>query len=81
LVDLDAGLAAGVVGVWAAAGCRAAAGRGCDEEPPSRVSDTSIAPLTSPRGPDPLLLAGGAVWAGLEFELSCILVSKDGTNM
>ena len=51
LVDLAAGLAAGAVGVWAATGCRAAAERGCDEEPPSRVSDTSMAPFTSPRGP------------------------------
>ena len=79
LVALTAGLAVGAVGVWAAAGCRAAAGRGGGDEPPSRASDTSIAPFTSPKGPRPPLLAAGPAWAGLEFPLSCILLTKDGT--
>ena len=81
LVALTAERAAGVVGAWAAAGCRAGAGRGGGEEPPSRASDRSMAPFTSPRGPAPLLLAAGAAWVGLELALSCILLSKDGRNM
>ena len=81
LVDITAGRAAGVVGVWAATGGRAVAGRGCDEEPPSRASDTSIAPFTSPRGPLPPLLAAGPAWVGLEFALFCILLSQDGRKV
>ena len=81
LVDLTAGLAAGAAGVWAATGCRTAAGRRCADDPPSRDSETSIAPFTSPKGPDPPLLAAGAAWVGLEFALSCILLTKDGTKV
>ena len=73
-----AGLAAGALDVWAVAGFRAVARRGCDEEPPSRVSDTSIAPFTSPKGPAPPALGLGATWIGLEFVLSCALFSKPG---
>ena len=69
---------AGVVGVWAAAAGRDGAGRGLDEEPPSIASDTSIAPFTSPMEPAPPPLEAGAGWVGLEFALSCILLSKDG---
>ena len=79
LVDLAAGLAAGVVGVWAATGGRARAGRGADEEPPSKASDTSIASFTSPRGPALPPLAAGAAWVGLESALPWILLSNDGT--
>ena len=81
LVDLTAGRVAGAVGDWAAAGCRAGAGRRGDEEPPSRASDTSIAPFTSPKGPLPPLLAAGPAWVGLEFVLSCILLTMDGTKV
>ena len=48
-VDLAAGLAPGGIGVWAAAVGRARAGRGPDEPPPSKASDTSMAPFTSPK--------------------------------
>ena len=81
LVDLTPGLAAGAVGVWAAPGCRTAAGRGEGDEPPSKVSEMSIAPFTSPKGPAPLRVAPGAAGVGLEFALSCILLTKDGTNV
>ena len=60
LVDLTAEVAAEGVGVWAATGCRAVAGRGFDAEPPSIVSDISIAPFTSPMGPVPLPLEAGS---------------------
>jgi len=40
----------------------------------------SIAPFTSPRGPDPLLVAAGVLdGGGAEFELSCILFINHGT--
>ena len=78
LVDLAAGLAPGGVGVWEATGGRARAGRGADEPPPSKASDTSIAPFTSPKGPPPPALGLGATWIGLEFVLSCALFSKEG---
>jgi hypothetical protein len=81
LVDLAAGLAAGAVGVGAATGGRAAAGRGVDEEPPSKASDRSMAPLTSPRGPALTALEAGAACVGSEFARSCILLSQDGTKM
>jgi hypothetical protein len=79
LVDLAAGLAAGVVGVRAATGGRTGARRGGDEEPPSKASDTSIASFTSPRGPAPPLVEAGAAWVGLESALLCNLLSQDGT--
>jgi hypothetical protein len=74
-------LTVGVASFWAATGCRAVAGRGCDEEPPSRASDTSIASFTSPSGPAPPRLEAGAVSVGLELALSCILLSKDGRKV
>ena len=77
-VDFAAGFAPGGVGVWAATAGRARAGRGADEPPPSRVSDTSMAPFTSPKGPPPPALGLGATWIGLEFVLSCTLFSKRG---
>lgn len=77
-VDLAAGLAPGGIGVWAAAVGRARAGRGPDEPPPSKASDTSMAPFASPKGPPPPALGLGATWIGLEFVLSCGLFSKPG---
>jgi hypothetical protein len=79
LVDPTVGLAAGAFGVWAATGGRVVAGRRGDEEPPSSVSEMSIAPFTSPKGPAPPLLGAGVAWVGLEFVLSCILLNKEGT--
>jgi hypothetical protein len=77
-VDFAAGLAPGGVGFWGATAGRARAGRGADEPPPSRVSDTSMAPFTSPKGPAPPALGLGATWIGLEFVLSRTLFSKEG---
>lgn len=77
-MDVAARLAPGAAGVWLAAGCRVAAGRGWDEELPSKVSEISIAPLTSPRGPDPPLVEAGAAWDGLELEEFCSLLSREG---
>lgn len=80
-MELTAEVAAGVVGVWAAPGCRAVAGRGFDAAPPSIVSEMSIAPFTSPRGPAPPALEAGCAWVGLEFALSCILLNKVGRKI
>ena len=78
-MDPAVGLAAGAFGVWAATGGRVVARRRDDEEPPSSVSEMSIAPFTSPKGPAPPLLGAGVAWVGLEFVLSCILLNKEGT--